>query len=101
MHFWTAGENGVPPLCVKPEVLQMVLGRLGAAGVTSLKHACFAERGRARRKHLAVIPAILSFDLWDPRVGTKRFDATNLGGEFPPSLAGGLDDGVIVVMQPV
>jgi len=48
-----------------------------------------------------VIPSILSFDLWDPRVGAERFDAAGLGGKAPPGFAGGIDDGVVVVMQPV
>ena len=49
----------------------------------------------------ALIPSILSFDLWDPRVGAERFDAAGLGGKAPPGFAGGIDDGVVVVMQPV
>ena len=47
------------------------------------------------------IPSTLSFDLRDPGVGAKRFDAAGLGGEAPPSLAGGIDDSLAVVMQPV
>jgi len=50
---------------------------------------------------MRVIPSILSFDLWDPRVGAERFDAAGLGGKSPPGFAGGIDDGVVVVMKPV
>ena len=57
-------------------------------------HATIGFRG-------PIIPSILSFDLWDPRVGAERFDAAGLGGKAPPGFAGGIDDGVVVVMQPV
>src|SRR4029434_8733996 len=48
-----------------------------------------------------IIPSTLSLDLRDPGVGTKRLDAAGLGGEAPPSLAGGIDDSLVIVMQPV
>src|SRR4030095_12860607 len=48
-----------------------------------------------------LIPSTLSLDLRDPGVGAKRLDAAGLGGEAPPSLAGGIDDSLVIVMQPV
>ena len=46
-----------------------------------------------------MIPSTLTFGV--ARVGATRFDTAGLRGEGPPSLAGGIDDSLAVVMQPV
>jgi hypothetical protein len=51
--------------------------------------------------YLELIPSTLSLDLGDPGVGAKRFDAAGLRGEASPSLAGGINDSLVVVMQPM
>jgi hypothetical protein len=46
------------------------------------------------------IPVPLRFDLGDPGVRAQRGDAAGLGAESVPGLASGVDDGVVVVVQP-
>ena len=48
-----------------------------------------------------LIPPLLSFDLWDPRVGAERLDASHLVAQSVPRVAGGLDDGLVVGVQAV
>ena len=48
-----------------------------------------------------VIPPLLSFDLWDPRVGAERLDASHLVPQSVPRVAGGPDDGLVVGVQAV
>lgn len=56
---------------------------------------------RWRNSLAQLILSILNFDLWDPRIGAKRFDAASLGGEASPSPAGRIDDSFVVIMQSV
>ena len=48
-----------------------------------------------------MIPPILSFDLWYPRVGAERGDASHLVLQSVPSVAGGIDNCIVVGMQAV
>ena len=48
-----------------------------------------------------VIPSALSSYSWNPRIGTQLFDPSGLGLESIPCGAGGVDDGVVVVVETV
>jgi oxalate decarboxylase len=72
------------------------LGTEPCHAILAFDDGLYADHGT-----FGLIPSTLSLDLRDPGVGAKRFDAAGLRDEAPPSLAGGIDDSLVVVMQPV
>jgi len=48
-----------------------------------------------------LIPPLLRFDRWYPGIGAERFDASRFVLQSVPSIAGGVDDGIVIRMQPM
>ena len=89
-----AAEPAMQSICAR------YMGKVGVPNAHVLEVGC--GNGAASKLIMQhMIPSTLSLDLRDPGVGAKRFDAAGLRGEAPPSLAGGIDDSLVVVMEPV